>query len=111
MARKNVVSTKRRPRVTGSTWCRIEQENTAAPPAGGLTLTPAYSGKDQLAAVEIVVEVERHGEGAVGRGRRAVVAMGAEEVLAVGAVGQHDVRIEGELAVEGEDLGEFGPMR
>src|SRR5262249_10837259 len=44
-ARKKVVSTKRRPRVTGNAWCSTEQEKTAAAPAGGLTLTPAYSGK------------------------------------------------------------------
>ncbi len=34
--------------------------------------------------------------------------MGAEEVLAFGAVRQDDVGIEGKLLVEGEDLGEFG---
>src|SRR5436190_6022663 len=45
LVRKNVVSTKRRPRVTGSAACSTEQENTAAPPSGGLTLTPEYSGK------------------------------------------------------------------
>ncbi len=33
------------PRVTGRAWCSTEQEKTAAAPAGGLTFTPAYSGK------------------------------------------------------------------
>ena len=31
-----------------------------------------------------------------------------EEMLALGAVGQHDMGVEGELAIEGEDLREFG---
>ena len=77
--------------------------------AGGRAdLEAGIFGEHQLAALEIVVEVERDGEGAVGGGRRAVVAMGAEEMLALGAVGQHDMGVEGELAVEGEDLGELG---
>src|SRR5258708_6532293 len=44
-ARKKVVSTKRRPRVTGSARCSTEQEKTAAAPAGGRPSPPAYSGK------------------------------------------------------------------
>ena len=65
--------------------------------------------KDQLAALEIVVEVQRHGEGAIGRRGRAVVAMRGKEVPALRAVRQYDMRIEGELAVEGEDFRKFGP--
>ena len=107
LARKKVVSEKRRPRVTGSTWCSSEQENTAAAPVRRAHSDAGIFGKDQLAAVEVVVEDQRHGEGAVGGGGRAVVAMGAEEMAALGAVGQHDVGVEGELALEGEDLDEL----
>ena len=88
------------------------QQGTGEDGGGARGRTDAHGGifrKHQLATLEIVVEVQRHGEGAISRRRRAIVAMRGEEVPALGAVGQHDMGVEGEFAIEGEDLREFGP--